>query len=93
VNKKKEENNLKNDYPEFRPFPLYALLVCGAVLVFTGLYLIVNNEVATGITLPGRLGTGGSKPININGTSTLIIGFVVCVFPVFQLIKNSKKKN
>ncbi len=93
MNKKKKENNLENDYPEFRPFPLYALLVCGAVLVFTGLYLIVNNEAATGITLPGRSGIGGGKPISINGPSTLIIGLVVCVFPIYQLIKISKKKN
>ena len=85
-------NEEENDYPQYRPFPLYALLICGLIISSLGLYLIITAQNANGITFPGRSGIGGGKPISINGISALIIGLSICVFPIYQLVKNNKRK-
>ena len=88
-----KKNYKEKDYPEYRPFPLYALLICGIMLSCIGLYLIITGQFAHGVTYPGRSGIGGGKPISINGVSALVIGLLICIFPIYQLKKNGKKEN
>lgn len=83
----KEENN----YSQYRPFPLYALLVCGIIISIAGLYLLITERVANGETFPGRLGRGSGNPTSISGQFTLAIGLMICLFPIYQLIKESKR--
>ncbi|MEP7237441.1 MAG: hypothetical protein ABI685_06245 [Ferruginibacter sp.] len=83
-------DNDENNYPQYRPFPLYAILICGLLIAIVGIYLIAVNQSANGTTFPGRMGTGGGKPISINGPAILIIGLLICIFPVYQLIKNNR---
>lgn len=82
----------ENNYPQIRPFPLYAILVCGLIISAIGLYMMLVDQNATGIASAGRTGTGGGQTISINGISTLISGLGICIFPVYQLIKNSRHK-
>ncbi|MBC7625917.1 hypothetical protein [Ferruginibacter sp.] len=83
----KEENN----YPQYQPFPLYVLLVCGIIISIVGLHLLITETVANGATFSGRLGRGGGNPISLSGQFTLAIGLIICVFPIYQLNKESKR--
>ena len=73
---------------EFRPFPLYIILVCGLIVMFIGFYLTITKSKASGLTLPSRFGEGGGQTRIVIGPGSIIIGLGICVFPIYQLIKN-----
>ena len=82
----------ENDYPQYRSFPLYALLVCGLLIAIIGLYLILIRSAINGITFPGRMGIGGGKAVSINGPFILATGLSICIFPIYQLVKNKRSQ-
>jgi len=80
-----------NGYPEYDPFLLYGILICSVLISGMGIYLIISNRIANGIIYGGRYGVSVQKT-SISGISTLIIGVLVSVFPIYQLIKINKRK-
>jgi len=87
----RKENNKDDNYPQYRSFPLYAILICGLLLLITGLYLLITKQMVDAVTFPGRWGSGGGKPFNLTGSSLTLVGLVICVFPVYQLIKRVRQ--
>ncbi len=90
-NKSKRKRNkqiaVEEDYTDFRPFPLYIILVCGLIVTLVGLYLIITNNAATGVTLPNRSGEGGGQTRIVSGPGAIVVGLGICVFPAYQLLK------
>jgi hypothetical protein len=80
-----------NNYEQYRPFPLYVMLCCGVIVILIGVYLLFSNNSAQGVTIQGKLGTGGGRPISVSGSGTILIGVLISLFPAFQLIKRKKK--
>ena len=75
-----------------RPVPLYGILTCGIVIVIIGAYLLFNETAANGFVAPGKHGSINGAAIAINGRFAIIFGLVICIFPLYQLIKQRKKK-
>jgi hypothetical protein len=85
-----EEEEGDDDFP-IRSTPLYVVLVCGLIIAAIGLYLAITGQVAggpAGMIRPGRSLYGTYV---YNGTSLLILGLLICVYPVYQLRKNSNR--
>jgi hypothetical protein len=76
---------------KIRPVPLYGALVCGAVIFIIGLYMFFTNASAQGMVRGGR--GGGKEYLNMNGTTAMLFGFAICIFPVYQLIRQRKNTN
>jgi len=77
---------------QIRKFPLYIILFSGIIVTIIGLWLTVSDTLASGTTLPSKFGQGGGQHIILNGTSVIIIGILICVFPSIQLILKAIKK-
>jgi H+/Cl- antiporter ClcA len=90
-----KDHRKKNSF-EIRPVALWVMLICGIIVILAGIYLYSTQNI-TGGNFPA--GTRAGKrwingPIVITGSSTIITGLVICIFPVYQLLKNSfKTKN
>jgi hypothetical protein len=69
--------------------PLYAALICGIIIFTVGLYMFFAGDSAQGM-VHARYG-GGKEYLNMNGTTAMIFGLAICVFPVYQLIKQRKE--
>lgn len=76
----------------YRELQLYIILCCGLLIFFIGMYLTLTNNVGIAHSLPGRYGEGGGQTLVVNGLYTLFFGFIICISPAFQLIKQSFKK-
>ena len=79
---------------EIRPIPLWSMLICGIIIILIGIYLYSTNSISGG-NLPVGTRNGNRflrGPIIITGTSTIIVGIAICIFPIYQLIKNSYRK-
>lgn len=75
---------------EIRPIPLWGMLICGIIVTLVGVYLYTTGNVAGGNF---RVATGRGQrflpgPIVITGISTIAVGGGICIFPIYQLIKN-----
>ena len=55
----------KDDYEQFRRFPLYVMLCCGVIVIAIGVYLSVYNRTVVGTTIPNKYGSGGGHPISM----------------------------
>lgn len=98
--KRRKEPKLIDNSPEYRPFSMVVMLICGIVISAIGAYLYLSNSNARGPNLPDKYGNGGGGILTLSGTSTIIIGFVILSFPAFILFKqklksgkNKKNKN
>ena len=94
----RKDKNIKlqtqsNQKEEFRKFPLYIILTCGLIIILLGFGLIVSKTFARGVSLPDRYGRGGGQNVVLNGSCTVIIGVLLCLFPLWQLIKKKISKN
>jgi hypothetical protein len=90
----KAPKNLKageEDYPSFRPFPLYAILICGLLVIIAGLFITVNSGWLSGTTFAGRFGRGGGQNVTSFGPGIIVIGVGMCYFPAAQLVKNKRR--
>ncbi|MEP6950748.1 MAG: cation transporter [Ginsengibacter sp.] len=76
----------------YRKLQLYIILCCGLLIFFIGVYLTLTSNVGIAHSLPGRYGEGGGQTLIVNGLFTLLFGLIICIFPAFQLIKQSFKK-
>ena len=85
-----QEGNEK-DKDFIRPFPLWGMLACGTILVLIGIYSFMYNVTATdsGILNHPRF-SGGHQAI-INGQTIMVFGLLMCVFPVYQLLRQRKR--
>ncbi len=93
--KKKEreiDSNKKFESVQYRKMPLYAILLCGFLISLMGLYLFIRNDFAIGRSLPSKYGQGGGERLIVNGSFTLFVGVIICIFPIYQLIKHSIRK-
>ena len=90
TNSRKNEESENASY-EIRPFPLFVILICGIIIIIAGLYLFITNTYARSFAVHSRYGGGTIYPSSLDGTSITILGLLMCVFPVYQLIKQRKK--
>lgn len=74
-----------------RPMPLYGMLICGIIITIAGIYLYSTDHIAGGFTHPVR-GHGYTKVV-LNGAATIVLGLGICIFPVYELIRNYFSKN
>ena len=86
---KRSNKDNNDDYDDFQPFPTYVLLGCGITVTLIGIYLLISNQLAEGVTSDkyGR----GSQGISITGGGAIFVGFILLLFPVSELIKRRKK--
>jgi hypothetical protein len=89
---KKKEQRQEDKSEEFRRFPKYVLLSCGIIILSIGVYLIFSHRLAQGITLPGRTGQGGGQFVTLNGVSVAVIGLLLCIFPLYVLVRKAPLK-
>lgn len=82
----------RNRGNDVRPFQLYVILVCGFIIIIAGLYLFLKNNYAHGISLPGPYGGEGGRKIILDGKSIIVIGIIFCIFPLYELINQSRRK-
>ena len=88
-----KHSGTKDDCEEFRPFPLYVILICGLLIFCSGAYLVISNNILIGETLPNsRFGEGGGNTVFVNGYGLIIIGIAMSIFPTYQLIKRGRRK-
>ena len=90
--KRNKADSEKSNDTEIRSFPLYSILVCGLIIIIAGLYLFIKNSYAQGISLPGRYGGNSGRRIILDGKSVIVIGLLFCIFPLYQIIKQSRKR-
>src|ERR1700761_4122715 len=91
--KKIKSDEEESDYDEVRSFPLYVVLTGGIIIILCGIYLFVSQSSAIGITGAGRYGGGASHKTSLNWISTIIIGFAFCLFPIYQLAIQKRRRN
>lgn len=83
-----EENEEDKDY--IRPFTLWGMAVCCAIIILTGIYCLITNQVATDSgLLHGR--RVGYRPSTLNGQGILILGLLVSIAPVYFFFKQRKR--
>lgn len=85
-----KDHRKKNSF-EIRPVPLWVMLICGIIIILLGIYLYYTQNI-TGGNFPAATPAGKrliNGPIVITGSSVILTGLVICIFPVYQLIKNS----
>lgn len=70
---------------------MYAILICGLIIIAGGIYLVISQSYAVGFLWP-RYGERNAGKIYVGGTSTIITGSLLCIFPIYQLIKQRKRK-
>jgi hypothetical protein len=86
------KNVIEDDYPQFRSFPLYAMLICGFLVFIAGTIITIKGGWLSGSSFQGRYGSGGGDSVTLFGPGIILIGLGICCFPVVQLIKNRKYK-
>jgi hypothetical protein len=91
INYKKIDRKEEDISEEIRTFPLYVILICVAIVIIAGLYLLITSTCARSFPVLSRYGGGTHYPSSLNGVSVIIIGLLMCVFPVYQIIKQAKK--
>ena len=84
-------NKGKINQEQYRPIPLYMILLCGVIIVFIGIWLSVFNISANGISTGNKYGENAGKHIIITGPEAIFIGLGICAFPAIQLMKNKSK--
>ncbi len=92
----KKEDESEDTYSDYRTLPWYVILICGIIISGVGIYLIVTQQIATGIIYSGRFHTGigvDGRETYITGNAALIIGILMSLFSIYQLIEISKNKN
>ncbi|MEI9956821.1 MAG: hypothetical protein WDM90_11080 [Ferruginibacter sp.] len=85
---KNENDEESKDADEIRSFPLYGMLACGIIIFIIGLYMFFSNFSTYGLAAPRY---GGLRNVTITGKGAIMLGFAICVFPIYQLIKQRKK--
>lgn len=90
--RKLEENNTDSDKEQYRSASLYPILVCAIILILVGVILTIKQEMA-GWDFPvsSRLRLSGRAKPMVSGLACIVIGALLGIFPVFQLIKNSRR--
>ena len=79
-------------YFPIRPFQLWVILVCGIIVTLIGVYFIIEGEVLTGKAFSnGRMGPRAGSLIILSGPILTFIGLAKCIFPIYHLVKQSKK--
>jgi hypothetical protein len=86
------KNKSDNNYTEYRTMPLVVILLCGLILLSIGVYFIISNTSAHGITQPDKYGRGGGTVFSVSGPALVIIGIGIMIFPVLQFIKKAIRK-
>lgn len=61
------------------------VLACGIIVVLIGLYLTLSGERAYGDMHGSKYQRGG--PIDLSGIEVVVIGLLVCSFPVYAFYK------
>ncbi|WP_460554102.1 hypothetical protein [Ferruginibacter profundus] len=62
------------------------------MITIVGLYLFFTETVASGYVTPGKLSGYSGTSVALNGKSAIIFGLAICLFPVYQLIVQRKKR-
>lgn len=79
---------MENKQPKYKPpihsFPIYGLIVCGAICIFVGFYFQLNNIKISG--------NDGENEFGINGIGAIGLGIAILIFPIYTLIKQGKEK-
>ncbi|RPD43553.1 hypothetical protein [Paracnuella aquatica] len=82
-----------SEYRNIRSTPLYATLVCGAIIIIVGLYYLISNQALHGLTLPGGRGSSRTwEPVTIDGLGLILVGLVVCFYPAYILYKKGRQQ-
>lgn len=68
----------------------YLCLVCGLLVLIAGLDMTLSNGTSAGWSPAGRFSNGHQG--SINGTSAIIFGLIILLFPIIQLIKKRLNK-
>ena len=79
--------NDHNNRPKLRGFPMLVMLACGLIVVLIGVYLTISGGRIHGNTYPGKSGAGRYGPIDLSGIGVIVIGLLVCSFPVYAFYK------
>ncbi|MDQ3100940.1 MAG: hypothetical protein M3R08_06110 [Bacteroidota bacterium] len=69
----------------------YLALISGILIMLIGVYLMLIEETASGITLAGRAGKGGGEPASIPGWGFILIGALVAL-PASMHFFSEKRK-
>lgn len=78
--------NDHNNRPKLRGFPMLVVLACGIIVVLIGIYLTFSGGRIHGEAYPGKSG-GRNGPIDLSGIGVIVIGLLVCSFPVYAFYK------
>jgi hypothetical protein len=70
---------------------MWIALMGGGVVLLMGIYLMLTNGSASGITGAGRMGVGGGDPATLPGWGMLILGAVMFI-PALIWFFSSKRK-
>ncbi len=82
------DSNQKIKEPKYEPpihsFPIYGLILCAIILIFSGIYMYLNNVQI--------LGKAGNDPFGVNGPTSICFGIILLIYPIYTLIKQFKEK-
>jgi hypothetical protein len=86
----KEYKEFVDNYPSYRPTPLYAILFCGLFILIAGIYFKVNNAIEIGSIPNGRY-SSSSRTTVLNGPFLILLGTALSAFPLYVFYKQKRK--
>ncbi len=89
MEKKTVENSETTE--QYRGSTLYMIFICGIILIIAGVIMVLVDQTALGTAEGTRTVPKGTKMI-VTGPVAIGLGVLMSIFPVYQLIKNNRRK-